>query len=258
MTSYYRKFIKDYAKVAKPLTNLTRGEFARVKSSQSKKVPIELDEAAIKAFNDLKTILSSSEILAFPNFFKPFHLTTDASNYAIGAVLSQVDSGKDRPIAYVSEENYATNEKKMLAKVWALDNLRSYFYGTGSIKIYTDHQPLTFALGNRNFNAKLKRWKSRIEQYNCELIYKLGKSNIVADALSRVTAYVNHLASDNDTVSESNSIATVHNALQDAFCLIPHVETPINAYRNQLIFIQICPIIRVGTHMLDMFATQFT
>jgi len=90
----------------------------------------------------LKTILSSSEVLAFPK--------------------------KRRE---EEEENYATNEKEMLAIVWALNNLRSYLYGAGSIKIYTDHQPLTFVLGNRNFNAKLKRWKSRIEEYNCEQIY---------------------------------------------------------------------------------------
>lgn len=141
-----------------------------------------------------------------------------------------MDSGKDRLIAYISrslsqtEENYATIEKEMLAIVWALDNLRSYLYDAGSIKIYTDYQPLTFALGNRNFNAKLKRWKSRIEEYNCELIYKPGKSNIVADALSRVSTYVNHLGSDNDNASESDSIATVHSALQGASCLIPHVK----------------------------------
>ncbi|KAH8323677.1 hypothetical protein KR067_009813 [Drosophila pandora] len=102
MTSYYRKFIQDYAKVAKPLTNLTRGEFARVKASQSRKVPIELDDVALQAFNDLKAILASSEVLAFPDFNKPFHLTTDASDYAIGAVLSQDEQGKDRPIAYIS------------------------------------------------------------------------------------------------------------------------------------------------------------
>ena len=137
--------------------------------------------------------------MGFPDFDKPFHLTTDASNFAIGAVLSQIESGKDRPIAYISrslnrtEENYATNEKEMLAIVWALDNLRSYLYGAGSIKVYTDHQPLTFALGNKNYNAKLKRWKSRIEEYNCELIYKPGKSNVVADALSRITSHVNIL-----------------------------------------------------------------
>lgn len=87
--------------------------------------------------------------MIFSDFTKLFHLTTDASYYALGAVLSQVDQGKDRPIAYISrslnatEENYATIEKEMLAIIWALDNLRSYLYGAGTIKVSTDHQPLT-------------------------------------------------------------------------------------------------------------------
>jgi len=180
LTSYYRKFICDYAKIAKPLTNLTRGEYSKVKASQSRKIPIVLDKEGLKAFNDLKSILASSEVLAFPDFKKPFHLTTDASDYAIGAVLSQSDNGKDRPISCISrslsetEEGYAVNEKDMLEIVWALDNLRSYLYSAESIKVYTDHQPLTFSLGNRNYNVKLKRWKSRKEEYNCKLIYKPG------------------------------------------------------------------------------------
>jgi len=108
MTSYYRKFICDYAKVAKPLTNLTRGEHAQVKASQSKNISISLDEEGEKAFDDLKTILAPSEVLAFPDFSKPFHLTTDASNYAIGAVLSQSDDGErpsNRLYFAVSEQN---------------------------------------------------------------------------------------------------------------------------------------------------------
>lgn len=71
----------------------------------------------------------------------------------------------------------------MLGMVWALDNLRACLYRAG---IITDHQPLTFVWGNRNFNAKLKRWKARIQEYSCELIYKSGKSNVVADALLRI------------------------------------------------------------------------
>lgn len=144
LTSYYRKFIQDYANVAKPLTNLTRGENAQIRANQSRKVNIELDNEALKAFNDLKLLLTSSEILAFPDFEKPFNLTTDASNYAIGAVLSQGEPTKDKPIAYISrslnktEEKYATNEKEMLAIVWALDNLRSYLYGAKKIRVYTD------------------------------------------------------------------------------------------------------------------------
>lgn len=244
MTSYYRKFIQDYAKVAKPLTNLTRGLYANIKSSQSSKVPITLDETAMQSFKDLKSILSSSEILAFPCFTKPFHLTTDASNYAIGAVLSQDDHGKDRPLAYISrslnktEENYATVEKEMLAIVWALDNLRAYLYGAGIIRVYTDHQPLTFALGNRNFNAKLKRWKARIEEYNCELIYKPGKSNVVADALSRIPPQINQLGTDSKANPDDDmqSLDTAHSASHDSSKLIPHVESPINVFKNQLIF----------------------
>jgi len=135
--------------------------------------------------------------LAFPDFSKPFHLNTEASDYAIGAVLSQSDNGKNRPISFIlrslneTAEGYAVNEKEMLAIVWALDNLRSYLYGAGSINVYTDHQPLTFSLGNRDYNAKLKRWKSRIEECNCELIYKPGQSNVVADAFSRIASNVN-------------------------------------------------------------------
>ena len=142
MTSYYRRFIRDYAKVAKPLTNLTRGAHAQVKASQSKKIPITLNDESLKSFNALKSLLISAELLSFPDFEKPFNLTTDASNTALGAVLSQGEIGKDRPIAYISfnktEENYATNEKEMLAIIWALDNLRNYLYGAKKIRIYTE------------------------------------------------------------------------------------------------------------------------
>lgn len=248
MTSYYRKFIRDYAKVAKPLTNLTRGENAQIKANASRKVRIELDEKAMEAFHDLKQLLVSADVLAFPDFTKPFNLTTDASNYALGAVLSQGSIGDDHPIAFISrslnktEENYATNEKELLAIVWALDNLRSYLYGARKIRILTDHQPLTFSLSNRNYNAKLKRWKARIEEYNCELIYKPGKTNVVADALSRLKTEVNaltdsivaHPPSDTDTASEG----TMHSAEEDSSDLIPHVEVPINVFKNQIILRQ--------------------
>lgn len=104
----------------------------------------------------------------------------------LGAVLSQ---GNDKPIEFISrllkktEENYTTNEKEMLVMVWALDNHRNYLYGKKE-DIYTDHQLLTLALGKLNFNAKMKRWKSRVEEYNHALIYKPGNSNYVGDALS--------------------------------------------------------------------------
>lgn len=71
MTSYYRKFVRDYAKIAKPLTNLTRGKNAQIKASASTKVAIQLDSAALQAFDDLKRMLTSADVLAFPDFGKP-------------------------------------------------------------------------------------------------------------------------------------------------------------------------------------------
>ena len=72
-----------------------------------------------------------------------------------------------------------------MAIVWSLKNLRHYLYGVRNLNIFTDHQPLTFAVSDRNPNAKIKRWKAFIEEHNANLIYKPGKENFVTDALSR-------------------------------------------------------------------------
>jgi ribonuclease HI len=174
--------------------------------------------------------MTSSEILIFPDFKNPFILTT---NQAIGAVLSQGEIGKDKPVTFISrslnttEENYATNEKEILAIVWALDSLRTYLYGAKMIKILTDHQPLTFALSDRKYNAKLKRWKARIEEYNHQIIYKPGKTNLVADAISRLPTEINTLVTD--------SRATIHSAQEDNTCLIPICEALLNVFRNQIL-----------------------
>jgi len=86
---------------------------------------------------------------------------------------------KDREI------NYATNERELLAIIWALAKLRHYLYAVKDINIFTDHQPLTFAVSESNPNAKIKRWKARIDESGARIFYKPGKENLVADALSR-------------------------------------------------------------------------
>lgn len=224
LSGYYRRFIRDYAKIAKPLTALLRGEEGNLPKSQSGKKLISLNNGAMEAFNKLKTALVSQDVvLAYPDFRKEFQLTTDASSYAIGAVLSQ----EDRPIAFISrtlrkpEENYATNEREMLAIIWALQNLRNYLYGTAKIKILTDHQPLTHALSNKNSNSKLRRWKAILEEYNYELQYKPGKSNIVADALSRAPQ-VNTM-----TLTQHSDNSSSEN-------LIKFANAPINVFKNQI------------------------
>lgn len=83
-----------------------------------------------------------------------------------------------------TEQKYATNERELLAIVWSLSILRNYLYGIANLTIFTDHQPLTFAISEKNPNQKIKRWKAIIEESGAEIRYKPGKQNVVADALS--------------------------------------------------------------------------
>ena len=223
LSGYYRKFIRNYAMISKPLTKYLRDQDANTKS---KFIPIELDNEGKKAFRILKDKLEENIILNQPNFEEGFELTTDASNSAIGAVLSQ----NNKPITFISrglsvtEEGYATNEKELLAIVWSLKNLRNYLYGTSGIHIYTDHQPLTFAMSDKNPNAKMKRWREFIEEYSPIIKYKPGRENVVADALSRQE--LNMMDSD---------VATVHSTQSSPVEEIKRLGGIINRFRNQLI-----------------------
>lgn len=227
LSGYYRRFIKDYAEIAKPLTRYLRGDNGLVGTSNSKKITICLDSDAVSAFEKLKHILASEDVLLqHPDYKKSFELTTDASSSALGAVLSQ----NGRPITMISrtlsktEENYATNERELLAIVWALQSLRHYLYGIKNIKIFTDHQPLIYAISDKNPNSKLKRWKAFIEEFSPVFFYKPGNENKVADALSR--QFLNHVSVD--------SLATEHSEFSSTD-VIKSVNYPVNQFRNQFI-----------------------
>jgi len=220
LSGYYRRFIRDYAKLAKPLTTLLRGEDGRVSKGASARKPIQLNNDALKTFHKLKNSLISDEvILHYPDFTKEFVLTTDASDFAIGAVLSQ----NNRPISFISrtlsqtKEGYETAKKEMLAITWAVNSLRSYLYGGSKVKIYTDHEPLIHDC-NWKGSIAIRRWKANLDEYNKELLYKPGKENIVADALSRIPKKI-----------EINSVtSTQHSASSSGHDLIPSIEVPIN------------------------------
>lgn len=162
---YYRKFIKDFAKIAKPLTNSLR-----------KDEGIKHTKEFIGAFERCRNILTGSDILQYPDFSKQFILTTDASNHALGAVLSQGITGSDKPIAFASrtlnksEENYSTIEKELLAVVWACKYFRPYLYGRPFI-LYTDHKPLTYGLNLKGPNNRLIHWRLALS----ELIHVTGQ-----------------------------------------------------------------------------------
>lgn len=229
MIGYYRKFIRDYAKIAKPLTKHLSGKNGRVSQYMSKKTEIDLNEEGVLAFEKLKRSLFEQIELTQPDFNKKFILTTDASNEALGAVLSQ----EGKPITFISktlnatERNYATNEKELYAIVWAIKTLRNYLYGVADLEIHTDHQPLTFAISTKNPNAKIKRWMSFVEEYSPKFVYKPGTTNVVADALSR--QILNNIT-DNESLE-----STQHSAESSETIDIPETAKPLNEFKEQIL-----------------------
>lgn len=180
LIGYYRRFVKDFSKIAKPLTNLLK-----------KDEPYRWTDKCQEAFQLFKDILTNKPLLQYPDFSQPFNVTTDASNIAIGAILSQGEVGKDLPISYASrtlnkaEINYNTTEKELLSIIWATKQFRQYIYGR-KFNIITDHKPLVWLFGVKDPGARLTRWRLQLEEFDYNIIYKPGTLNTNADALSRI------------------------------------------------------------------------
>lgn len=178
IANYYRRFIPNFAKTALPLVKLTR------KNNQ-----FQWDDNCSSSFNTLKQILGSNSVLSFPNFKKPFEISTDASNEALGAVLSQ----EDNPITFASktlnttEAKYSTIEKELLAVVWAVKRFRCYVYGQ-KFTVFTDHKPLLGIHKMTDPSSRLLRLYLKLSEYNITLEHKPGKHNVIADGLSRLPA----------------------------------------------------------------------
>ena len=183
LTSYYRRFIGQFAKIAAPLHNLTR-----------KDVSWKWNEECQQAFECLKQKLVQAPILAYPNFERDFVLETDASVKGIGAVLSQkLDDGRLHPVAYasrslsVAERNYSITELETLAVVWAVQHFRAYLYGH-NVMVITDHSAVKSILETPGSSGKHARWWLKV--FGCgigqvNIVYRPGRENTQADALSR-------------------------------------------------------------------------
>jgi len=134
-------------------------------------------------------------LLQYPDFTRTFNLTCDASNYAIGCVLSQGPIGADPPIAYASrtlnraESNYNTTEKELCAIVWGVKQFRPYLFGQ-KFNIVTDHQALNWLFNIKDPGSRLTHWRLKLAEYEYKIHFKPGASNTNADALSRINRVV--------------------------------------------------------------------
>ncbi|GJU51012.1 reverse transcriptase domain-containing protein [Tanacetum coccineum] len=175
LAGYYRRFIKGFSKIVKPMTELTQ-----------KDRKFDWGEEQETAFQLLKQKLCAAPILALPEGSDDFVVYCDASIKGLGAVLMQ----RMKVIAYASrqlkihEKNYTTHDLELGAVVFALKIWRHYLYGTKCV-VFTDHKSLQHILDQKDLNMRQRRWIELLSDYDCEIRYHPGKANVVADALSR-------------------------------------------------------------------------
>jgi hypothetical protein len=179
--NFYRIFIRNYSKIATSLTRLTC------------KDKLEWNAEADQAFETLKKAFTMAPILTHPNFQKPFFLETDASDFALGAILSQPDKdGRLHPVAFhsrkfiVAEINYEIHDKEFLAIVDSFQKWRHFLEGAQHlVTVHTDHKNLEYFMFAKVLNRRQARWSISLSHFNFVITYRPGSKQIQFDALSR-------------------------------------------------------------------------
>ena len=202
--SYYRRFIPNFAEVAKPLHQLTE-----------KGQKFLWTDECNTAFERLKNRMVNSPILAHPDFTKPFVLDTDASDLAIGAVLSQRIDGQEHVIAYASrtltksERRYCVTKKELLALVHFVKYFRHYLYGK-KFTIRTDHGSLRWLMQFKNPEGQIARWLEILSSYEMKIGHRPGRLHRNADGLSRIPCNqcgIKMLEENNDSETVVNRLS---------------------------------------------------
>ncbi|KAK1592968.1 hypothetical protein Q3G72_033518 [Acer saccharum] len=177
---FYRRFIKDFSKISRPLCRLLQ-----------KEIEFDFDEKCMASFKELKELLTTAPIMRPPDWSLPFELMCDASDYAVGAVLGQRVDKIPHAIYYASRTlndaqlNYSTTEKELLAVIFVLEKFRSYLIGAKVI-VFTDHSALRYLLQKKDAKPRLIRWILLLQEFDLEIRDKKGSENVVADHLSRL------------------------------------------------------------------------
>ncbi|GJR79495.1 reverse transcriptase domain-containing protein [Tanacetum coccineum] len=177
---FYRRFIQDFSKIARPMTHLLE-----------KETPFVFSKECIEAFNILKKKLTEAPILVAPDWDLPFEIMCDASDYAVGAVLGQRKTKHFQPIHYASktmmdaQAHYTTTEKELLAVVYAFEKFRPYLVLSKTI-VYTDHSALKYLLAKQDAKPRLLWWILLLQEFDVIIRDKKGAENLAADHLSRL------------------------------------------------------------------------
>ena len=179
--NFYRIFIKNYSKIAAPLTQLT------CKDKLDWSLHVE------KAFQTLKTAFTTTLVLVHSDFSKPFYMETNAFDFTLGAVLSQHGDGKKlHPVAFHSrkfnavEINYEIHDKELLVIVDSFQEWRDLLESTThQVTVYTDHKNLQYFMSTRVLNRRQARWNMALSKFDFGIIHRLGKQQGLSNALSR-------------------------------------------------------------------------
>ena len=240
LIGYYRSYIQDFSRIARPLydllkvtpgvgqsnqrTNLKGKTKGKMKPGQKlSKQKVDWKDYHQRILEKILGFLMSPPIMAFPDYHEPFVVHTDASNDGLGAVLYQRQQGKMRVIAYGSrtlspaERNYHLHSGKLefLALKWAItEKFRDYLFYAPEFTVYTDNNPLTYVLSTARLNATGHRWVAELADFNFSIKYRPGRNNADADTLSRLPLDVEKFMDGCTAEVTCQDLDTTINAIQ--------------------------------------------
>ena len=221
LANYYRRFVDKFSHIAGPLTALLGKDKW---STDSWGAPQE------EAFQHLKKALIDAPVLTAPDFTKPFLVKTDASDYAIGGVLSQAGEKGDRPVAYESkkltptEGRYTVHEKELLAVVHCLREWRHYLQGQ-PFTVHTDNWAVKHIQTQPHLSRRQARWMETLQEYDFVIEHKPGATNHVADALSRRADHKYEHTETGTPCEDPVILAAVTGALGSTVTVRPSLDT---------------------------------